>query len=151
MSHQLDFLHEKYQRFTSLSDNVELFWTLNTPSSHSSLEDKNNDDDDDDDDDTSTRSSIDIAFAYLLPNDPLHRIEDRDDAEMKTTSSYWLAFGISEQGGMVGADMMIYVPPSSSSSTNNTNTNSNFRIHTNILDTKTQKHFIWLPINNKKQ
>ena len=78
MFHQLDYLHQKYQQFTSLNDNVELFWTLtSSSSSHFSLEEEENNDNYYDD--TSKRSSIDIAVAYLLPNDPLLHEENLCD------------------------------------------------------------------------
>jgi len=90
----LEHLHERYNQFASLSDEVQLFWTLASSDDDGNHENNNLIPDDDD---------IHIAVAYLLPN-PLHEHE----------MHHWLGFGLSPQGGMIGADMMIYLPPSSS-------------------------------------
>ena len=118
----LHHLHEQYKHASKLSNEVHLFWTL-TSSSSNAPEQTNGD--------ITDVNEIQFAIAYNLPNLALsdHTDEDdeprqhqdhtgnsldEDDLEEKDTnanrSNYWLAFGMSPQGGMIGADFMIYVP-----------------------------------------
>ena len=116
----LNDLPERYEQFAALSDKVNLFWTL----APSSSPDGGDDD----------RDEIRFAVAYLLPrrtllreheevtvvsrnrkNETLHDnadiiIHPHDDYD-DGMDHYWLGFGLSSQGGMIGADMMIYLPP----------------------------------------
>jgi len=108
----LNNLHNHYNRFATLSDNIQLFWTLpssnnldnfNINSNNNTRHNNTNDDD--------IIDTITIAVAYLLPNNQLHgtiNSEEQDDIIHSSTSSYWLGFGLSDQGGMIGADMFIY-------------------------------------------
>lgn len=86
-------LRNDYTHSSKLSEQVYLFWTL-------TISDDENVDE------------IQFAVVYHLPKLDLHDsiIDENDDASNDITDKYWLAFGISPQGGMIGADFMIYVP-----------------------------------------
>ena len=89
----LNHLHNRYNRFATLSDNIQLFWTLTSSSNNLDSININ----------SNNIDTITIAVAYLLPNNQLHEAihsEEQDDIQQ---SSYWLGFGLSDQGGMIGA------------------------------------------------
>lgn len=127
----LDHLHERYNQFATLSDQVQLFWTLSSSSDNKRDNEKS----------SLLVDTIRLAVAYLLPK-PLHEIiptredgivvdgnnetnEIDDDVGM---DYYWLGFGLSAQGGIIGADMMIYLPPSSSSRSHHSNSSNTERL-----------------------
>ena len=110
-------LYEEYDHSSKLSGEVHLFWTLTSSSAassqHNIMPEK--------------VDEIQFAIAYNLPNLALHdqdidhdderyHHENVDEGKSKTKEdatksiNYWLAFGISPQGGMIGADFMIYLP-----------------------------------------
>ena len=104
----LSRLHYRYNRFATLGDNIQLFWTLTSSSNnvdninsiHNNTKSNTND---------GNIDTITIAVAYLLPNDQLHEtIHSEEQNSIIHQSSYWLGFGLSDQGGMIGADMFIY-------------------------------------------
>ncbi|KAL7533217.1 hypothetical protein ACHAWF_004387, partial [Thalassiosira exigua] len=115
----LDRLRRRYDRSAALSDEVRLFWTLSPPPSGRS--DRSDEPSDDDDDVASepeeVDATIDFAVAYRLPRSspPDERPPGRGGGDVaredEPRRSRWLGFGISPQGGMIGADMMIYLPP----------------------------------------
>ena len=141
MNMALDHLHEQYSHHSILSDNIQLFWSItsSSSSSNSSSDEVVNDAPRIDD------GSINIAVCYLLPINTLHHDniastvvdEDNNDnnhgGEM-ISSSYWLSFGLSPQGGMIGADMFIYIPNSAGSIANIANNSSSQYDHGLLLD-----------------
>ena len=122
----LHHLHEQYKRSSKLSDDVHLFWTLTSSSDVLSSSEQALGDSSDNVDE------IQFAIAYNLPNLALHNNNNKDDGhyvsqshnnntgdtsvgeedatDYNNNNNYWLAFGISPQGGMIGADFMIYLP-----------------------------------------
>ena len=127
----LHHLHEQYKHSAKLSDEVHLFWTLTSSaaaSSSSEQADVGSSSGDENNGSSSDVNEIQFAVAYNLPTLALHD-HDEDDKHLQThdantdkqggedeegaddaNNNYWLAFGISPQGGMIGADFMIYLP-----------------------------------------
>ena len=83
-------LRNDYAYSSKLNERVYLFWTL--------ISDDENVDE------------IQFSVVYHLPKLDLHDSIIDDEESKETTDNYWLAFGISPQGGMIGADFMIYLP-----------------------------------------
>lgn len=123
----LHHLHEQYTHSSKLSDVVHLFWTLASTSTTPSSSEQT-------DEDRGDFNEIQFAIAYNLPDlalhdrnnnneddehllkphhehtDNLHEEDDVEEDANEQSNNYWLAFGISPQGGMIGADFMIYLP-----------------------------------------
>lgn len=119
----LSHLHYRYNRFATLSDNIQLFWTLTSSSSNvDNINSNHNNTTKYNTNDDNNIDTISIAVAYLLPNKQLHgtiHSEEQDDIIHSSTSSYWLGFGLSDQGGMIGGDMFVYIPDTTSIHKNN--------------------------------
>ena len=97
-------LSKRYERSAEISSEVRLYWTLHTSTNASG-------------------GTIDLAVSYRLPRPLFHNEhyddEDENDSSMNMNgismpaddAYYWLGFGLTPQGGMVGADMFLYLPP----------------------------------------
>lgn len=78
-------ISSRYQRSSEISDEVSLYWTIR---------------------EHGKAGTIDLAVSYRLP-----RQQFQEDDGGDPTSDFWLGFGLTPQGGMVGADMFLYLPP----------------------------------------
>ena len=77
--------HISYHKSSAISDEVSLYWTIR---------------------EHGKAGAIDLAVSYRLP-----RQQFQEDDAGDPSSDFWLGFGLTPQGGMVGADMFLYLPP----------------------------------------
>lgn len=129
----LSHLHYRYNRFATLSDNIQLFWTLTSSNNLDNFNSNSNNNTRHNTNDDNNIDTITIAVAYLLPNKQLHgtiNSEEQDDIIHSSTSSYWLGFGLSDQGGMTGGDMFVYIRDTTSTHKNNNEKHRLLDIHT---------------------